>query len=161
MKRILIAEDDAATSSLFELTLRPISRDAALVHQTSLQLFQAITTLISLHPIDPNSELDAPDPECGGMWFGGDEPIMMMTGGDENDDDSAHDDSNDDDDLVIADPRVVVVTTGCEAAEDERDAMLQRLDNLLIVPPELEYDDQYCSGQFDDADDDDSDNELL
>ena len=41
-------------------------------------------------------------------------------------------------------------------SEEERDAMLDRLDNLLIVPPEYAiHEDADEAGQFEDADEDD------
>jgi Regulator of volume decrease after cellular swelling len=141
------SEQTDGTTDLIELTLRPDSEDDPASLNDSLQrFFQAIATLISLNPIDPN-ELDEP---TGAESFMLDGPIMSA--------DPFHDDDdvdNDDDDLWIAPPSRVFA--GREATPEERDAMLERLDNLLIVPEELESNEpSYVNGngQFDDADSD-------
>lgn len=137
---------------LVELTLRPLGETDEDIQRISQQLFNAITDLISLHPIDPY-ELDEAQTDNGGgggNWFG-DGPVM--TNGSD-----VHDgpvmtygcDVRDDDDLVTAAPHGA-------ATDDERNAMLERLSNLLIVPAVLECD-HHSSGQFDDAD---SDDELI
>ena len=124
------------------------------------------------------------------MWFG--EGPVMTAGGiiqlpdyddveeDENEiihqynhDDEVDDDDDDDDDaLIVAPPRQQLYHTlttedDNDDEQQQRNAMLERLDRLLIVPPEYEYpeDDTKShpddSHQFDDADIDDSDNDLL
>ena len=57
-----------------------------------------------------------------------------------------------DDEMIVAAP-----TEQQEPTPQEREAMLDRLDNLLVVPPELELpdDDNMNEGQFDDAEEHD------
>jgi Regulator of volume decrease after cellular swelling len=141
------SERPDGTTDLFELTLRPDSEDDPASLENSLQrMFQAIATLISLNPIDPN-ELDEP---TGAESFMSDGPIMSADPFDD-----VGDDDNHDDDLWIAPSSYVF--SGREATPEERDVMLERLDNLLIVPEELESNEPSYSndnGQFDDADSD-------
>ena len=87
-------------------------------------VFSKLSQLVSLHPIDPNETEDG----------------MMMSG-------------DDDDGMVWAPPAVPSTTGDGEATEEERQAMLDHLDRILIVPPELEQSEQE-EGQFDDAEDD-------
>ena len=133
------------------------------------------------------------------MWFG-EGPIMTADGiiqlpdydMDDNNYDIAIDETHsvDDDDgedaLVIAPPRPGQQHNNTvkdkndndldndQQQEQERNSMLERLDRLLIIPPEYEYPDDdndqaedvyegnhRNSHQFDDADSDDSDNDLL
>ena len=122
------------------------------------------------------------------MWFG-EGPVMTADGiiqlpdyddveEDENEiihqynhDDEVDDDDDDDDALIVAPPRQqlyhTLTTENDNEQQQQRNAMLERLDRLLIVPPEYEYpeDDTKShpddSHQFDDADIDDSDNDLL
>jgi Regulator of volume decrease after cellular swelling len=138
------SERPDGTTDLFELTLRPDSEDdPTSLNDTLQRLFQAIATLISLNPVDPN-ELDEP---TGAESFMLDGPIISA-------DHFADNDDNHEDDLWIA-PSYVY--SGREATPEERDAMLERLDNLLIVPEELESNEELYgngNGQFDDADSD-------
>jgi hypothetical protein len=126
--------------SLLELNLQPIHEP----NQTSHQIFQAVAELISLHPIDPNDDDDYGDEN----HYYSDHAFD-----DEENDDIWCAQKDDDDDLVFCAPMVNPnTTTNDEATEDERNAMLERLDNLLIVPPELEQDNE---GQYDDAEEGD------
>lgn len=129
------AQDNSAREDVapLELTIMPVT-DAANTHSASCQaIFDALCKLISMHPIDPNENDDGP--------FG------MMTGSD-----------------VIGDEMMFYSATdatlngshgqGSEATEEERERMLQRLDDMLVVPPDLEKRSDYEGGQFSDAEDD-------
>ena len=129
-------------------------------------LFDAISKLVTLHPIDAN---DLPDRESvtipgslgdhGNMWFGT-EPFMTADGMHSYENCK---DSDGNDDLVVAFNDDVGGVTSIDG-ETERILMLERLDRLLVVPPEFEYSDDESAkeleangnSQFDDAD---SDNE--
>jgi Regulator of volume decrease after cellular swelling len=104
-------------------------------HEAAIQpMFDALSELISLHPIDPNDDMD---------------------------------DDSDEDEMIVAPS--YHADSGVLATLEEREAMLDRLDRLLVVPKELErnddaaeYDDgksteDTAEGQFDDADDDEVD----
>jgi len=158
-------DGEADDSSLFELTLEPIvtaTSSEEEVEQISRQLFEAISQMISLNPIDPNDQ-DEPNEEGAGMFGGGsggwitsdgfDPSSMMSVMGNTNNNNA----STANDDMVVAGAEEDAPPT-----EEERNAMLERLDNLLIVPPELEVqeeedDDDASDGQFDDAEDNDDD----
>jgi hypothetical protein len=167
---------------------------------TSHTLFAAISKLIAMHPIDPNDDNnnhgDAYNcPTMGStstptMWFG-EGPIMTADGTiqlptyDINENDIAIDKETDEhyeedgaDEFIVAPPRQPHNTAATydndndldDEQQQERNAMLERLDRLLIIPPEYEYPDEdneltedihQDSHQFDDADTDDSDNDLL
>lgn len=98
-------------------------------------LFAAVSQLVSLNPIDPHQDTNE--------LYGDDEndenfePEDMIWAsdirGDDNDDDSVG------------------------ATQEERQAMLDRLDQVLTIPPEYEINDarEVTGGQFDDADEDD------
>ena len=88
------------------------------------KLFDALCKLISLHPIE-----DDEDEDNHGMFSGG------MIGGGFGDDPRL-----DYGEMVWAEPT---------PEESDREAMLERLDNLLVVPPGLEVEDD--DGRFDDA----------
>jgi Regulator of volume decrease after cellular swelling len=158
--------DDSGYGSLQEITFCPISSPE---HQ-SQSLFDAISKLITMHPIDPN---DLPDGEAGtipdnlddqgNVWFGTG-PFMTIHGIQDNDIDEDDDDDDEDDHLVVASNNDVFQVTSIDE-EAERSRILERLDRLLIVPPEFEYPDDESvqelsagNSQFDDAD---SGNELL
>jgi len=97
----------------------------------SQALYDALSQLVSLHPIDPNEHEQ-------GQFDDGDDDMFVWAPQEES--------------------------SSGEASEEERNAMLERLDNLLIVPPELQVqetvDDEQQEGQFDDAEDD-NDNEII
>jgi Regulator of volume decrease after cellular swelling len=150
--------DDSGYEALQEITFRPISSSE---DQSSQSLFDAISKLITLHPIDPN---DLPDGEAGvetnsledqgNMWFGTG-PFMTVDGLQKSDID------DDDDHLVVASNDNIAEMTLVDE-EAERNRMLERLDRLLVVPPEYEYLDDSVqelstgNSQFEDAE---SDNE--
>lgn len=99
------------------------------------ELFEALCKLIALHPIEGDDENDS-----GGMMMG-----MLsggMMGGGFGDD-------------VFADygepaGEWVTADTSTEATKQEREAMLERLDNMLVVAPGLEVSEDN-DGQFEDA----------
>ena len=102
-------------------------------------LFAALSALVSLHPIDPHQDTNE--------LYGDDEddnfePEDMIWASDIRGED---DDGDDEDDGA--------------ATEQERQAMLDRLDQVLVVPPAYEISDdgekEGTEGQFDDAEDDD------
>jgi len=156
---------DEGDASLFELTLQPMPMESATNREEETericrQLFDAISKMISLNPINPNSEDDPEQDDDGGepfggasgSWITGDDldpavsaMMMMMTTR------NAQDSNNDD--MIFA-----AASNPPPASEEERDAMLERLDNLLIVPPEFSIhgdNDGERDGQFEDADEDD------
>ena len=179
-------DENGNDSSLFELTVQPTASQQGdddnntenggqtdkAVERISRQLFEAISKMISLNPIDPNDQDEPPENdggalfgEGGGPWITGEgfsndgmmgsgmTPAQLMEWETHNNDD------DDDDDLVFA-----AAASDAPPTEDERNAMLERLDNLLIVPPEFEVHDDdgdASTGQFDDADEDDDDDADL
>ena len=71
-----------------------------------------------------------------------------------------HNDDSCEDDMIVANGNPY----HREPTADERNAMLDRLDALLVVPSHLQNADQTIDGQFDDAegeDDDDNDDQIL
>lgn len=115
-------------SGPLELTIVPTGSSNSFTETQAQALYEALSELISLHPIDPN---------------------------DEDDDEYDFVEDNGDDEMIFWAPSEE------EATPDKREAMLERLDNLLVVPPELEKSDdeqqvprQSGEGQFDDAEDD-------
>jgi len=121
------------SAATMELFLIPTNEESRA--QECQSLYDTLTQLISFHPIDPNA------------------------------DEEGHPDDDDDIMFLAAPPPC---TTACEADSSieeeavEREAMLQRLDQMLVVPPDLERpsdddDDeqaQTADGRFDDAMDD-------
>ncbi len=111
-----------------ELTLTPSNTSSS--EEECQKLFEALCKLISLHPIK-----DEDDEDNHGMFSGG------MIGGGFGDDPCL-----DYGEMVWADPT---------PQESDREAMLERLDNLLVVPPGLEVqseiEDDDDDGRFDDA----------
>uniref|UniRef100_A0A7S2LNX7 Uncharacterized protein n=1 Tax=Leptocylindrus danicus TaxID=163516 RepID=A0A7S2LNX7_9STRA len=128
------------------------------------QIFDALSTMAELNPddIDDDHGDGNDDGDCDGFFFMGGDGNVEMT----------------------SDPTALLATTsysvdggnGCEsggatassegeATEEERASMLERLDALLLVPPELELDEngvrireisgQGNDGQFSDAEEDD------
>eukprot|EP00977_Amphora_coffeiformis_P013327 scaffold3471_cov175-Amphora_coffeaeformis.AAC.1 len=113
-------------------------------------LFAALSKLVSLHPIDPHQ--DTNNDMYGDEDDENFEPEDMIWASDIRSDDE---DKDDDDEGA--------------ATLEERQAMLDRLDQVLIVPPEYEIVDadeqDGTEGQFDDAegqfDDAEEDDEML
>ena len=103
-------------------------------------LYEALSELVSLHPIDPHQDTNAMEGEEDDENF---EPEDM---------------------IWASDIRVKEEEDDQEGAtEEERQAMLDRLDQVLTVPPELEIKDkpEPAEGQFDDAEDDDDVDKIL
>jgi Regulator of volume decrease after cellular swelling len=162
-------ENDA---DLMELTIHfaaandeQVGDDKSSTEETTAQaLFEAITKLISMHPINPNDGIDQPDGADSRptTWYGAEE-FGASNGNDQYGDAEDYDDDeeeyydNDDDMYVASNGNNNSGDQG--ATEEERNAMLERLDRLLIVPIELEQNDSEGEvelverGQFDDADD--------
>ena len=125
----------AEASVYIQITSKQDNYELSVLPSSSDQIdtiFSSLSQLVSLHPVDPNETEDG----------------MMMTGDDA------------DDGMIWAPPVAAPMTnTTGEATEEERNAMLEHLDNILVVPPELEQDEQESddeagTGQFDDAEDD-------
>lgn len=115
----LQSDRDRSDPDFIEWTLVPICDSSEATTAALHALFEALSKLISLHPIDPNLEMD---------------------------------DGGDSDDMVFA-PSLVET----EATSDERGAMLDHLDSILVVPPDLQHPSDGVEGQFDDADEGSSD----
>ena len=115
--------------------------------ETCQRLFASLTKLASLNPTDDDD---------GGFGGGGGlfNMLSLMAGmGNVLDGDG----SNDADEMVIRDNNFVEADEESEVApEDERQAMLDRLDAVLVVPPEYEIQsEEEGAGQFEDAEEDD------
>jgi Regulator of volume decrease after cellular swelling len=133
------SDSDCSEPDLIEWTIIPRVIPPEDHEATVQSMFEALSELVSLHPIDPNDDMD--------------------------------DEDDDDDELIVA-PQYHD-DGGTAASLEEREAMLERLDRLLIVPKELERHDDAAEGddgksteataegQFDDADDDDEVDALL
>lgn len=122
--------------SMFEWTVQPTQDDdvGGKDDDTCQALFDALSELVSLHPVDPNESDEANGSAFGMGMFGGGTPG---------------------EDFIIADPEVEEPP---ESTDVERQAMLDRLDDLLVVPPEFEQPIiMAVEGQFDDAEDEDDD----
>jgi hypothetical protein len=125
-----------------EVTLTPIHYEN---DNDCQRIFDALCKLISLNPIEPDDDDDGGgggNMMDGMFGFGG-----TGTGGFVDDNDG---DGDVDDDGFIWAPTTASSNktsdgTATMSEEEERDAMLERLDNLLVVPPQFE------DGQFDDA----------
>ena len=122
-----------------ELEQKDMNVDEDEIKKLSTILFESFTKLVNLNPI-----LDDED-DCGAA--GGLEAMLGMMGN------SLYDDEDDDDDMICRiDSRDIVCGDETIQRQDgnpsERAQMLERLDRLLVVPPQYEIDD----GQFDDAD---------
>jgi hypothetical protein len=112
------------------------------------RLFDALCKLISLHPIVVENDEDDDDGYGGGMFgFGsggmigggfGDDAFGDYGEGGESLVWATLDGDNEDD-------------NGGGATDAEREAMLERLDGLLVVAPGLQAGDTETDGQFDDA----------
>jgi hypothetical protein len=179
-----------APTSLWEFSLTPVVVDATDAkidgHDATVcndsptcqdlceKLYHCLSQLVSLHPVDPN---DCSDDDGNGLG-----PFMTADSLDEHDSDS-------EDGLImnvsssyrhgLEDTTGLVITNANSMHDDEdeedqaaRMAMLERLDRLLIVPPEYEVEysndddddndhmmvylptEQQVEGQFDDAEED-------
>jgi|AntRauTorckE5430_2_1112549.scaffolds.fasta_scaffold00402_11 hypothetical protein len=136
--------DDEEGPSSKEVIIEPLCDDGE--HQSSCQnIFESLSKLISLNPMD--------DDDDGGFGSGGGGGLASMLGmmasaygGDENDET---------DDLICRiDPSQMITASNIDgdevgASAEERRKMLEKMDSMLVVPPEYDLD-----GQFDDAEDD-------
>eukprot|EP00986_Skeletonema_menzelii_P001834 scaffold495_cov152-Skeletonema_menzelii.AAC.24 len=145
--------DGGGDDCTVEVYFKPIKSESKDSAEDSCQaLFNALTHLASLNAGDDSNE------NCGGLFsmlsmmagmggFGSDEMIM------------ADDEDDGDDDMIIrfgGGNHVVENDHESDGADEaERAAMLQRLDDILVVPPELRISSDDEEGQFDDADEDD------
>jgi Regulator of volume decrease after cellular swelling len=163
--------DDYNSPPPLEISIAPQGPDEAAVSQKCQELFDAISKLVSLHPIDPNEDDDHHhDNNSGGLSA----MMMMMMGGGAGVGEADHNycgaDSDDNDDEMIWAPSTTTTIDDTSTNNDDvRQAMLDRLDDLLVVPPELQLhvDDEsegdeeneataeIVPGQFDDADEED------
>ena len=125
-------------------------------------LFDKLCKLVSNHPLDVDDDNNEDDGGYGGGYddvVGGGGGLMSFMGG------LGEGGNTGDDDVIWApsggfvDPEQqhkrdgdLVGGQAEEATDEERDAMLERLDNLLIINPEYETQD----GQFDDAAEDEN-----
>jgi hypothetical protein len=119
---IQIQDPQSDESEPMEFTVTPTAQDSSCCQE----LFDALSKLVSLHPI-PLEEED--DDYCGL-----------------------------DDEAIFAPP------VENSTSQDERATMLERLDAILVVPPEYERegDDMVEEvGQFDDADEDDDEDDAM
>lgn len=152
-------ENPEDESDPFEWTVTPTSialnvvedhnNDAQSTAAAATALYEALSKLVSLNPIDPHEETNFNDDDDDDDNF---EPDDMIWASDIVADDDGDGDGDD----------------GAATAE-ERAAMLERLDQVLIVPPEYEISDESnnvasaaataAEGQFDDAEDEDKNND--
>mmetsp|Transcript_24171 Transcript_24171/g.51042 ORF Transcript_24171/g.51042 Transcript_24171/m.51042 type:complete len:331 (-) Transcript_24171:138-1130(-) len=142
------AYDDPPT----EITVTPTRNDDG----DCETLFEALCRLISLHPLEADDDDDEYGGGTGGGWFG----AGGVIGGGFGDDWAADygesiGSNNNNDDFVWAAPSATTATATTSAAgaatAEQRDAMLEHLDNLLVVRPGLELQHPEEDGQFDDA----------
>lgn len=142
-------EDDIVENdSVIEVYFKPIIGNHCEdkeQHATACQkLFSALTRLASLNPMDESDDYGG-----GGGLFN----MLSLMAGMEN----GYDDGSDNNDMIIrlggSNNHFVEDDESEGAPENERQAMLNRLDNMLVVPPEYEIPSEE-EGQFDDAEDD-------
>ena len=144
-------EESSEDDSTIEVYFKPLS-DSENHCNKCQNIFDALTKLVSLNLAD--------DTGVGGGLF---EMMAMMAGmnGLGNEMMIANHDNDEDDEMVVrlGGSNNLVENDDNEsegAPREERQAMLQRLDDMLVVPPEYEIpscDDD--NGQFSDADEDD------
>mmetsp|Transcript_22439 Transcript_22439/g.48658 ORF Transcript_22439/g.48658 Transcript_22439/m.48658 type:complete len:440 (-) Transcript_22439:173-1492(-) len=128
-------------------------------------IFDSLTKLASLNPAG-----DSDDGMNGGGGLFSMLSLMAGIGNASNGFDGEmvvanHDDDDSDDDMVVrlgGSNNLVENDDESEgAAENDRQAMLRRLDDMLVVPPEYEIASGDLDGQFDDAEDEEGDDEIL
>ena len=139
-------DESEETMGPVEIFFNPVIGEGDDVENQKTQLcqtlFESFSKLINLNPVH--------DDEDDGNAFGGLGAMLGMLG---NVDDDGDGDENDEM-ICRIDPSQTGTNwdenkeggEGGGASNTERNAMLQRLDNMLVVPPECEID-----GQFDDA----------
>ena len=111
-------------SGPLEATIEPVEQEDC------QRLFDSLCKLVALHPMQDDEDDEGFMGGGGGGMFGGGDDLIFAP-------------------AAAAGASTVSSDDGSEGAtETERDAMLERLDNLLVVRPEFEIQD----GQFDDAD---------
>jgi hypothetical protein len=125
----------------------------------SQTLFDALSALVELHPVDPNDDMMDMGGGSGGGGFG----VMagMGMGGEWMGADGIMDDS-DVDDLMVVRAAANGTDNNSNGGGDAHQAMLDRLDNMLEVPDDLVVADEddnaaVVEGQFDDAEEDEDD----
>jgi hypothetical protein len=123
-----------------ELTIVPLTRNNEQDSDLCSSLFQALSKLIALNPVDDD------DQNFGGGSFGDMLGLMAQAYGQVDD--------NDQDDEMICriNPKDISTYTIVDEEEsnvhgNRRRAILEHLDNVLVVPEEYEV----VDGQFDDA----------
>ena len=114
-----LASMGSETTDISEVTVTPLDSEEA-----SQILFDGLCKLVALHPIEDDDDYNE---EGGGGFFGGGDDLIWAPYSSGGFDDDAGEEGG--------------------ATDEERDAMLERLDNLLVVRPEFEVQD----GQFEDA----------
>ena len=150
----MVCEDEGETIFSKEVTIEP-SGDDENCDLSCQELFNALSKLISLNPMDDDDE---------GSGSGGLSAMLgMMAGayGGEVDYDDGDDEEDDDNMICRIDPSQMITAESIQqegASSEERQKMLERLDNVLVVPPEFEV-----AGQFDDAEEelDSADDKIL
>ena len=143
-------EDEGGVGPL-ELTITPTEDDRA---DNCQKLFDRICQLVSQWPVNVDDDDDNGGNNIFGSGIGAGFGALGIGFDGEGGWMTAHGlvdgDGNDDggnDDLVWAEPDNDEDADADDGAtQEERDAMLERLDNLLVVPQEMEIE-----GQFDDA----------
>ena len=106
-----------------------VSDDISVIEEELGQIFDALSTMIELNPDDKNDDEDEGF-ENEGFFFAADSDKIIQ--------EVRHNDA--------------------EATDEERTAMLEKLDAMLVVPPELELDEngqRIIDDQFADAEEDD------
>ena len=145
--------DDEEGPTSKEVIIEPLCADGE--NQSSCQqIFDSLSKLISLNPME--------DDDDGEFGSGGGSGLSAMLG--MMADAYGGGDEDDDDDMICRIDTDQMATTN-DTNEDEEGAsaaarrkMLEKLDNVLVVPPEYDLD-----GQFDDAEEelDSTDKDLL
>ncbi|KAL7514379.1 hypothetical protein ACHAXN_011560 [Cyclotella atomus] len=144
-------EDMSDDNGVIELYFKPIIcehvADKEQHAEVCQKLFDALTKLASLNPVDDS------DGGGGGLF----NMLSLLAGMEEGM--FGGNAESDDDEMVIrfggSGNNFVEDDDGSDGApENERQAMLDRLDNILVVPPEYEIPSEEDEGQFDDAEDD-------
>jgi hypothetical protein len=131
-----LSTSDDADGGVTEVTLIPSSGE-----DDCQTLFDALCRLISLHPIEGDDD----DDDMFHFGAGG-----MIGAGFGDDAFGDYGEADGSDGLVWAPPtQASAAVIDGTATSDDREAMLAHLDNLLVVPPGLEEDED--DGQFDDA----------
>jgi hypothetical protein len=137
-------DDDDDSYVTKELIIEPNTNDNEQVTDFCEPLFQALSKLISLNPVHDGDD-DDDDLNYGGGSFRDMLGLMAQAYGRANDDDP------DDDMICRIDPKDIMTYEydgeENDATDNRRRAILEHLDNVLVVPEEYEV----VDGQFDDA----------